>query len=274
MLKSTLWCTFTILIVSLSYTCFTLSSPERMKFFNYIMFIPAPIAVLYWFYETRDIKVVLGPLYKSPSFSSLSFSIFYPSIFLVTIAIFIYLLGLGILNPDKMPLIISRFPTGKGLLFALLLLIGEEYAWRGYLLPRFSSVWGPLKGTIAVGLVWAIWHGPLVFGLASKLNTGTDPLLLSIVQMTAVFVFSFPFAFSYFKSGSVIPPAIFHFIWNWLNPAILGNVYRNRPGIIEGKLLFINGETIAGVILGLCFVGWFIRKPSKSFLISTKTPSL
>jgi uncharacterized protein len=84
------------------------------------------------------------------------------------------------------------------------------------------------------------------------------------MQMSAVFVLAFPFAFAFFKSGSIVPPMIIHFLWNWLNPAILGNVYRNQPGIVEGNILLINGETLAGVLLGLFFVVWFVLRGAPS----------
>lgn len=118
-----------------------------------------------------------------------------------------------------------------------------------------------------MGLVWAVWHGPLVYGLAVKQGTTGHPMLLSMAQMAAVFVLSFPFAYSYYISGSIIPPVIMHYIWNWLNPAILGNVYRNQPGIVEGNLLVINGETLGGVLLGIPVLIWVLWKFSHKAII-------
>ena len=256
-------CTGIILAFSWAYTLWTLSSPERMQFFNYVMLAPAPIAFCFYLYESRSLKKALRPLTNIPSFGSLCFSILFPPVFLSLLALLVLVFGLGTYNQDNLFQIIKFLPKGSGLVFAMFLLIGEEYAWRGYLLPRFTEAWGPIVATTVIGFIWAIWHGPLVYGLASKLGTTDSPLFLSIVQMGAVFILSFPFAYAYFKSGSIIPPVIIHFLWNWLNPAILGNVYRNQPGIIAGNLLYINGETIAGVALGSLFVFWFIWQVSK-----------
>jgi uncharacterized protein len=40
--------------------------------------------------------------------------------------------------------------------------LGEEYGWRGYLLPRLLPL-GQVKASLLVALVWAPWHLPLLF---------------------------------------------------------------------------------------------------------------
>lgn len=37
----------------------------------------------------------------------------------------------------------------------------EEFGWRGYALDRFLERFGALRGSIALGLIWAVWHLPL-----------------------------------------------------------------------------------------------------------------
>jgi membrane protease YdiL (CAAX protease family) len=34
----------------------------------------------------------------------------------------------------------------------------EESGWRGFALPRLQSLYGPLKGTLLLGLLWSGWH--------------------------------------------------------------------------------------------------------------------
>ena len=49
--------------------------------------------------------------------------------------------------------------------FILVLLIGgpsgEEFGWRGFLLPRVQPILGMLKASVAIGVVSAVWHLPL-----------------------------------------------------------------------------------------------------------------
>lgn len=51
--------------------------------------------------------------------------------------------------------------------FPLVLFVGgpflEEPGWRGFALPRLETkfgYWGPLLGTLILGIVWALWHFP------------------------------------------------------------------------------------------------------------------
>jgi uncharacterized protein len=44
---------------------------------------------------------------------------------------------------------------------------GEEAGWRGYALPRLQSRLGPMRATLVLAALWAGWHAPLFFILAS-----------------------------------------------------------------------------------------------------------
>ena len=40
--------------------------------------------------------------------------------------------------------------------------VGEEGGWRGYLLPRLIVKHGELRSSLVVGMVWALWHLPIM----------------------------------------------------------------------------------------------------------------
>ena len=67
---------------------------------------------------------------------------------------------------------------------------GEEPGWRGFALPRLQERYGPLIGTLLLGLLWGGWHFPLVLtvgyggGPNSSLFTEIGNSLLQILGVT------------------------------------------------------------------------------------------
>jgi hypothetical protein len=67
--------------------------------------------------------------------------------------------------------------------FTALLTVGEEYGWRGYLLPKLLPL-GEFKASSIIALIWAPWHLPL---LMVGLNyVGKNPLAV----LAVMFVFT------------------------------------------------------------------------------------
>jgi len=246
------------LAVSWSFTIVIFSKPERVQFFPFIMLFPAAIGIIMNSIRYRSVSKVFKPVTNRINIRSVLFAFFYPVLFLAITAIVVVLTGFGEFNSDKLSGL-ALYPSLGTIAFGFLLIFGEEYGWRGFLLKELAATKGKIISAIIVGLVWAVWHGPAVYELA-KLTNMENPALISIIQMSAVFVFSFPFAYSYFLTNNILPPMIFHFVWNFYNPLLLGDIYMNKPGIVEGNILYINGESLAGIIVGLPFVFWYIYK--------------
>jgi uncharacterized protein len=53
--------------------------------------------------------------------------------------------------------------VGHFVLQILIVSIGEELGWRGWLLPRVLERVSRLRATLVVAAVWGFWHGPLLF---------------------------------------------------------------------------------------------------------------
>jgi membrane protease YdiL (CAAX protease family) len=41
--------------------------------------------------------------------------------------------------------------------------LSEEFGWRGYVQDRLQAIGGPFNASIALGIMWAMWHLPLFF---------------------------------------------------------------------------------------------------------------
>jgi membrane protease YdiL (CAAX protease family) len=85
--------------------------------------------------------------------------------------------------------------------------LGEEPAWRGFLLPLLERRMAPLIATLTVTAVWAVWHLPLM---------GTEfswPLVAAFLVslLGASFVLAWLFNAS---KGSVLPCMAMHAILN------------------------------------------------------------
>jgi hypothetical protein len=107
-------------------------------------------------------------------------------------------------------------PLGFMAFFLVYIGLGEEIGWRGFALPRFQESLGPLGGSIATGVFWALWHSPL-FLMPGSSQYGHS-VLLFIYLLTC---WTIPMAVFVGKAqGSVIPAILFHVSVNFLAFAI------------------------------------------------------
>ncbi|WP_051624354.1 CPBP family intramembrane glutamic endopeptidase [Clostridium akagii] len=229
-----------------------------LKLFTLIMFIPGILALIFNDIQYKRKDKIYECFTNRINKKAMLFGIFYPILFIMICSLIAFTTGIGTLTSEKIPvtrdIIYLIFASILTLPFAL----GEEYGWRGYLLPKLTKIYGKTKSTIIVGIVWGLYHVPIVFLLAK--TTGLpNPFLLCIIQALAAFTFSFPSSYCYYLSDNIIPVLFIHSVWNSINVMMLGDIYKNQYGIIRGNLVTINGEGILGVILGTILIFGFIK---------------
>lgn len=173
-------------------------------------------------------------------------ALFSPALYAALLVLAIWAIGVGSFTwPGDPPLL-----PAVGLLFLksvqeLPLGVGEEYGWRGYMLPRLLQL-GELRATLVLGVVWGLWHLPMmVLGLNYP---GQDPLLASLVFMLFVMLMSFPFTWLFLWSrGSVLVVALFHialdvFTDTFCSPQCLpgsNQLLASSAGLISSALLLV-----------------------------------
>ncbi len=96
----------------------------------------------------------------------------------------------------------------EGTYFAGRSAMGEEIGWRGYLVPKLLEKYTPNQVSIFVGLIWALWHFPImVTG-----DYGNDtPLLYQLVCFTLMIVgVNFVYTWFRIKSKSLWTGVLLH----------------------------------------------------------------
>ena len=104
------------------------------------------------------------------------------------------------------------------------LFFGEEYGWRFFLQPRLQKKFGKIKGVILLGVIWGIWHLPLVLFYYS---TPENFFYALTTQIIVCIFLSIVFAYFYEKSGSIWCVVLLHF----MNNAISTIVATKKGGI-------------------------------------------
>jgi membrane protease YdiL (CAAX protease family) len=226
------------------------------------MFIPGIFALIFKRIQYKNVKARYLFSIKKPNKKSLLFGILYPIVFAFFCAAIALVMNIGSIDYDKIPDLKGVINIIISIVGNMIIVLGEEYGWRGYLLPELTKTKGKIKATAIVGIIWAFYHIPAIYLLA-RIAGVSNPLLVCIIQAGVAFVFSFSFSYCYYLSQSLIPVILMHAAWNEINNTILGNITGKNTGVLQGNLLYINGEGVIGLALGTILVCWFIRQFKK-----------
>jgi uncharacterized protein len=112
------------------------------------------------------------------------------------------------------------------LLFCVFLNGGpEEPGWRGLALPELEKTRSPIRATLELGTIWALWHTPLLFMAEENIDHGLDPLpFAGIVVWTIIGIacgYSFFYTYLWNRTQSVVPCILLHASFNTANGVLL-----------------------------------------------------
>ena len=90
--------------------------------------------------------------------------------------------------------------------------VGEEAGWRGYMMPRLKERLGLLNGRLLGGIIWGVWHWPLMLLVGYEYGTNYlgAPLLGLVVWCVVCFALNTLLDWLYEKTGCIWVPAIAH----------------------------------------------------------------
>lgn len=154
-------------------------------------------------------------------------------------------------------------------LFLVMALIGggnEEPGWRGFGLPTLQERLSPLKATYLLGLVWAFWHLPLLWGdpavRAGEVSAAelAPRILLLILSITA---HAFWYTWIINRTGSVLLCILLHAGYNTANGLLVLLPEDDMHGAAEAVLLpLMTGVVVASVLLLIAVTRGRLGRPA------------
>lgn len=134
-----------------------------------------------------------------------------------------YISGLGVPGKEfNLNMFFAVFIPSLVLSFILLWpsYFGEEYGWRAYLQDRLFPLLGGYKGVLILGIIWGLWHIPLI--IYGALFQG-QPVLGICLMIINTIIMGIILSYTVLKTGSIWIAVILHMIPDTLYPT--ANLY-------------------------------------------------
>lgn len=144
----------------------------------------------------------------------------------------------------------------------MLFALGEEVGWRGWMTPALTKRFGQTKGLVLSGIIWGLWHWPIIFLAGYNFGTGYwgAPFTGGLEMCLACIALGVLLSLLYEKTRSILAPALAH---GALNAAAgLGSFF--LPAETTSTIL---GPTPLGLVAGLPLFALallvLLRKPTE-----------
>ena len=167
----------------------------------------------------------------------------------------IWLFGLGDVDTSLLgeSWISSVLGTLTGsVLMAALLTVGEEIGWRGLLVPQLARINPFVRTALISGVIWGIWHIPLVVG--GGYSSGAPTWWAILCFMVHITGMSFAFAWLRLGSGSIWPAVLMHAVHNTFIQSVLDAVTVDTGNTAYFVTEFGLALAIMGVIVAVIFI--------------------
>jgi membrane protease YdiL (CAAX protease family) len=211
-----------------------------------LMWMPGVAAIItqFVFYRTVD-----GLGWHAAPGRYLALAVLIPAVYCLAIYLPVWLTGIGRFDGSYLGRVLPLLPIAMAV--NLLTALGEEIGWRGFLAPAFYRARGFAWAAVATGIIWGLWHVPLIVGGGYDAGTpawyGIPCFLISVTGMAVML------AWLRLRSDSVWPAAVYHGAHNLLIQGIF-----DRSTIDTGRTKWITTEfgiglTIASLIMAIYF---------------------
>ncbi|MBQ7774861.1 MAG: CPBP family intramembrane metalloprotease [Lachnospiraceae bacterium] len=142
---------------------------------------------------------------------------------------------------------------------------GEEWGWRGYMMPKLMEVVNKPVAIVVGGIIWGLWHAPLT---VSGHNFGTDykfyPWLGILFMCIYCILMNALLTLLTERTKSIYPASFCHMINNNLSFAVMLSIFGSQAAL--DKLENVSNITAFWVMLPVCAVTGIV-----SFVLFMKT---
>ncbi|GAA0534389.1 abortive infection protein [Saccharopolyspora subtropica] len=136
---------------------------------------------------------------------------------------------------------------------------GEEWGWRGWLLPRLTGA-GTVRALLVSGLVWGVWHAPLTLLGYNYPQLGP---LAAVVFAGFCTVYGVVMGWLRLRSGSVWPPVLAHGAFNASAglPMLVGSA-AEPPNLLVAGSTGLLGWVLFAVLGMVVLRRWPVVRPA------------
>ena len=149
------------------------------------------------------------------------------------------ILSFGVLRLTGTPVPDPQIDVLRTLILCIVFFIfalGEELGWSGYAIDPLQDRWGALKGSLLLGVVWAVWHYVALIQIGRSIEWIAWWSLYTVAQRVII-------VWVYNNAGrSVFVAALFHMMTNisWQLFPVSGSYFDIRStGLILGVIVVI-----------------------------------
>jgi membrane protease YdiL (CAAX protease family) len=213
------------------------------------MWMPAVAAVVTQlvFYRT-----LAGLGWRPGPWRYLALAALLPVAYCVVVYVPVWVAGLGGYRAGYLAKALPVVP--KVLLGSLITALGEEIGWRGFLVPTFYRGRGFAWAGIATGVIWGLWHTPLIVGGGYDAGTplwyGIPLFLISVTGMSVIL------AWLRLSSASFWPAVVYHGVHN----VVIQGIFDGAT-IDTGRTKWITTEFGIGMVIVTTLLGiYFWRR--------------
>ncbi|HEX5906587.1 MAG TPA: CPBP family intramembrane glutamic endopeptidase [Propionibacteriaceae bacterium] len=209
------------------------------------MYAPALAAVVMRLFISKEgLRSALGPL---PSLRMALGAVLVPMALILILVGTVTATNIGEATPGKPWGTLLAILTFAGVPISSALAFGEEFGWRGYLLPKLLPL-GEVKAAVIVGLIWGPWHLPV---LIAGLNYPGELIItvLAVFFLSAMLLSLLHTRFYVASGYSLIAVSLLHGSLN-----AFGDRLTDQGHLSGNPLIVSSGGVIASALIALGIV--------------------